>query len=231
MITKFNTYNESLKDKMVGPKITKDNVEDFARKYMLEYISYLNPINHHVMKNYVLKDIIQYLLENEYNFHYASTVMYTLTFTKEGHKPIVIEKYSTVDTIKKQIEENTINESLKGKLKGKSKQEILDALDYDPTITFKSVKNIAGGTWLQGSYVTTYNTLVKVFGKPIPLFDFDSNYEWLLIDNNGNIVKIYDRHVEFDAGVLKNIAIDWHIGGKNKKDANNVIGYIIQNTM
>ncbi len=123
-----------------------------------------------------------------------------------------------------------LTESLTDKMVGKSKDEILNNLNYDLNTTFKPSKAI-GGSWLQGEYNTTYNTLVKLFGNPIINNDLESNYEWVLVDNNGHKVRIYDRNPEFDFSEYRDKDYSWHIGGRDKQVANNLIGYIINNTM
>jgi hypothetical protein len=72
----------------------------------------------------------------------------------------------------------------------------------------------ATGTSLQGHIETTYDELVKVFGKPIYGPDADEDKttcEWCLWIE-GSLVTIYDwktRCTPFDT-------YSWHIGGKNQ---------------
>lgn len=76
------------------------------------------------------------------------------------------------------------------------------------------IKDInASGTHLQGTILTTYDKLVKVFGEP----DFLSKdgdkvtCEWDIQFSDGTIATIYDwKEYETPLHIY-----DWHIGGKS----------------
>ena len=87
----------------------------------------------------------------------------------------------------------------------------------------KSTSKSANGTSFHDSTVkATVNELIKVIGEPT--YEGNSgndkvNIEWVLEDDNGNVVTIYDyteyRKIGYDE------KIEWHIGGKNKDITDN----------
>jgi len=122
------------------------------------------------------------------------------------------------------------NESIRDKMSPKSEDEILISLNADPNVSYKNTHKSGVGTHLIGEYTTSYDVLVKLFGKPQLEDWIGNNFYWSLISNNGHIVTIYDNNSGLEADELKNQEYKWHIGGKDSQDANNLIGYIIKNT-
>ncbi len=80
---------------------------------------------------------------------------------------------------------------------------------------------------------TTLNDLIKVFGQPHDTdIDGKVNYEWDLQLEDGTIFTIYDWKEYRDFG--DNEDIDWHIGGKEKRDtikARLILEELIPNSM
>ena len=84
------------------------------------------------------------------------------------------------------------------------------------SITFENNPKISSnGTCLQGYIETTYDELVKVFGKPTELEgDGDKvTVEWILQFSDGTVATIYDWKLsETPMGVY-----NWHIGGRSQR--------------
>lgn len=99
---------------------------------------------------------------------------------------------------------------------GKFKNSLIDDTPGENRMTITKASN-ATGTSLQGHIETTYEELVKVFGKPNYGPDADEDKttcEWCLWIE-GSLVTIYDwktRCTPMDT-------YSWHIGGKNKEAA------------
>ena len=122
------------------------------------------------------------------------------------------------------------NESVRSLMTGKSKEEILKNLEYRD-VTFKSTSQSPAPSWLIGNVITTYDTLVELFGKP-KLDDPDdiyNHFEWYVKSSNDHSLMIYDRQYEEGYEKLKSIEYKWHIGGRDNKDANDLIAYIYKN--
>jgi hypothetical protein len=85
------------------------------------------------------------------------------------------------------------------------------------TITFENNPRVSiNGTCLQGYIETTYDELVKVFGKPTELGDYKITVEWILQFSDGTVASIYDWKLsETPMGVY-----NWHIGGKSQHAVN-----------
>ena len=117
-----------------------------------------------------------------------------------------------------------------------TKQDFIDNMS-NPNITFKGTTDFGGGSG-QGSIESSYDNLVKLFGEPMEGDDYKVSMEWSAIDNNGNIVSIYDwKSTNLyddelpDPSHLKGLeSFSWNIGAKNEQDAINLIGYIYKNT-
>ena len=79
---------------------------------------------------------------------------------------------------------------------------------------FKNSSTVsANGTCLQGYIETTYDQLVKVFGKPANLEGDKVTVEWSILFFDGTIATIYDWKLsETPMGVYR-----WHIGGKSQR--------------
>lgn len=74
----------------------------------------------------------------------------------------------------------------------------------------KQTEKLPAGTYLQGYARTTYSTLVKKLGHPT-WFDRDKNtVQWVLEDNNGNVVTVYD----YKQKTTPKGEYDWHLGGR-----------------
>jgi hypothetical protein len=87
----------------------------------------------------------------------------------------------------------------------------------------KSTSKSANGTSFHDSIVrASVNELIKVIGEPTYEDNTGKdkvNIEWVLEDDNGNVVTIYDykeyRKIGYDEKIV------WHIGGKNKDITDN----------
>lgn len=80
----------------------------------------------------------------------------------------------------------------------------------------KFVKNAdVNGTCLQGEVSTTYDNLVKFFGKPDHTESGDGKVtcEWCLQFEDGTVATIYDWKV----GYTPKFLYDWHIGGTSQR--------------
>jgi hypothetical protein len=87
----------------------------------------------------------------------------------------------------------------------------------------KSTSKEANGTSFHNSTVrASVNELIEVVGKPTYENNIGQdkvNIEWVLEDDNGNVITIYDwkeyRKIGYDEKIV------WHIGGKNKDITDN----------
>jgi hypothetical protein len=86
-----------------------------------------------------------------------------------------------------------------------------------------STSKNANGTSFHNSTVTaTVNDLIFIIGEPT--YDDNTgqdkvNIEWVLEDENGNVVTIYDWKEYRKIGMDEKIV--WHIGGMSKEITNN----------
>ena len=131
-----------------------------------------------------------------------------------------------------------IYEDIKDILKPKSEEEILASLPGRSDLIFKPTDKSADWTAYMGSFSASYKNLVKLFGKPNAITDeYKVSTEWVLEDNEGNIVTIYDWKMTdlYDEGLYsveefrKLDSYDWHIGGHKESDADNLISFIYLN--
>jgi hypothetical protein len=86
------------------------------------------------------------------------------------------------------------NESIRDKMKPKSKEDVLKVIGELPDMGYKKTeeKNF-GNSFGIGSVNTTYDKLVELFGEPDePKWSWKINYQWLLEDKDGNYISIYD---------------------------------------
>ena len=68
--------------------------------------------------------------------------------------------------------------------------------------------NKANGTHLQGHVITTYDTLVELFGKGLGSGD-KTTQEWVLEFSDGTVATIYDwKEYSTPMGLYR-----WHVGG------------------
>ena len=81
-------------------------------------------------------------------------------------------------------------------------------------IQFKNAPMDAiNGTCLQGYIETTYDELVKVFGKPTEFEGDKVTVEWTIQFSDGTVASIYDWKLsETPMGVYR-----WHIGGRSQR--------------
>jgi hypothetical protein len=97
----------------------------------------------------------------------------------------------------------------------------------------KSTNKEVNGTSFHNSTVrASVNELIKVIGEPTYVVNDGEdkvNIEWVLEDDNGNVITIYDwkeyRKIGYDE------KINWHIGGKNKDITDNAkeeIEYVLR---
>jgi hypothetical protein len=97
----------------------------------------------------------------------------------------------------------------------------------------KSTSKEANGTSFHSSTVrASVNELIKIIGEPTyedNTGEDKVNIEWVLEDDNGNVVTIYDwkeyRPLSYDE------KINWHIGGMEKNITDNVkeeIEYVLR---
>ena len=78
--------------------------------------------------------------------------------------------------------------------------------ENDPTVSIN-------GTCLQGYIETTYEELVKVFGKPTELEGDKVTREWILQFSYGTVATIYDwKQLETPMEYYP-----WHIGGMSQR--------------
>jgi len=123
------------------------------------------------------------------------------------------------------------NESIRDRMSPKSKEEILSSLDGDPNATFKKVNRDMLSSWMIGEINTTYDDLVKLFGKPKEDDWIGNNFIWVLKTNNNRLISIYDNNSGLDKDEMKDISYKWHIGGTVNQDANDLVAYIMKNTI
>jgi hypothetical protein len=97
----------------------------------------------------------------------------------------------------------------------------------------KSTNKEANGTSFHNSTVrASVNELIKVIGEPTYVVNDGEdkvNIEWVLENESGDVVTIYDwkeyRKIGYDE------KINWHIGGKNKDITDNAkeeIEYVLR---
>lgn len=87
-----------------------------------------------------------------------------------------------------------------------------------------------GETWLQGYCPpsTTYEDLVKLFGKPTTVDGYKTDAEWIIEFEDGTIATIYNyktgKNYCGDEGleVEDMSGNDWHIGGSNSKSVDRI---------
>lgn len=97
-----------------------------------------------------------------------------------------------------------------------------------------STKN-AGGTSLQGLVTTSYSKLVEIFGEPQESDGYKVSSEWVVEDDNGNVLTIYD-YKETSLYDSNNPSVEefrelpeceWHIGGNNPSLADELEQFIL----
>ena len=123
------------------------------------------------------------------------------------------------------------NESIRDRMKPKSKEEILSSLDGDPNATFKKVNRDMLSSWLIGEIVTTYDDIVMLFGKPRNDNWIGNNFTWVFKSNNNRLVSIYDSNTGLNKDEMREGLHKWHIGGTVDQDAKDLISYIMKNTI
>jgi len=220
----LKSYNESIRDKMT-PK-TKTDILNLSDSSKRDFVWYFYKSNFNDKEKF-LSFIKLYLGISTYNRIKKITDRWIQPHTLI-HK--ILNKNELDKIINLSYFKNKINESIRDKMTPKSEEEILRDLNADPNVSYKKSRNSMVGTYLIGEYDTTYDTLVKLFGKPKKEDWIGNNFLWNLSTNKGHHVTIYDNNSGLDADELKEKTYRWHIGGKDPQDANNLIGYIIRNS-
>jgi len=132
-----------------------------------------------------------------------------------------------------------VYESLRDFLKPKSTDEIVSSLNAKTDLIFKISNKSPIGTSLQGMIPINYNKLVDLFGLPNSKGDdYKVSTEWILEDNLGRIVTIYDyKETNLYSSELPTVSkfrklniYDWHIGANDKQTANDLIAFILLNS-
>jgi hypothetical protein len=132
-----------------------------------------------------------------------------------------------------------VTESIRDLMKGKSKEEMMDAPGRNDAI-FKRSKKSIGGTFLCGYVDVSYDDLVKLFGEPEicafggdPIFDDEDeivdNIEWDLIDDLGHVTSVYALDLyeyNFTKNNIGEINYKFHIGANDKSIADDLIKFI-----
>jgi hypothetical protein len=118
----------------------------------------------------------------------------------------------------------------------KSEEEILAALPGRTDINFKPTDKFPEGTSFHNTTISTsYKNLVKLFGKPnSPGDEYKVSSEWILEDDNGYLVTIYDwketnLYDSSNPSVKKFRELDsysWHIGGTRIEDEENLQAFV-----
>jgi len=256
--------NESLRDKMIPKsdeeikKITDDKIKNMVNLIDLyndvdEYIKNLNNVNVIVsdieydnFDKYVFFKI--FIIDNNSSFtdsEYGQTILKIKCYNNDSGmflslKPIYTSSWVNINIstdfskVKRELNKYiTHNESLRDKMTPKSKEEILSKLEFH-NVTFEPTRITPAPSWLIGEITTTYDALVKVFGKPTNEDldeDSENHFEWCVKSSDGHVCNIYDRHYGEGYEKLMKIEYKWHIGGRDTKDANNLIAFIIKNTI
>jgi len=132
---------------------------------------------------------------------------------------------------------NQYNESIRDEMKPKSKEDVLATIGDMSNVKYKPTKevNLNNSSGIDTVDVS-YDKLVELFGKPDhPDWSWKTNFQWLLEDENGNFLRIYDwkalEHDMDDEDVKNSDSFKWMIGGFDKKDAKKLKNYILYNTL
>lgn len=131
-----------------------------------------------------------------------------------------------------------VTESVRELMKGKSKEELIDAPGRNNAI-FKRTKKSIGGIWLCGYVDVSYDDLVSLFGEPEifefsgdPIFDNEEivdSIRWDLIDDIGHTASVYALDLyeyNFTKDNISDIDYKFHIGANDKSIADDLIKYI-----
>lgn len=93
---------------------------------------------------------------------------------------------------------------------------------------FKVNNNLSsGGTGLRGYIEASYKDLVKILGEPSGFDDYKISTHWTLMDDNDNIVTLYDyKKTNLYGDTLPSVedfreqgTYEWHIGAKSPMTA------------
>lgn len=138
---------------------------------------------------------------------------------------------------------SNINEGAMDFLKPKSKENILKELPGNPNIKFKRTNKIIYDSSNYGigklSFPITYDELVKLFGEPeeteypnlLSAINSKTHFRWVLESDDKEILIIYDYCSNKTKNELKTQSYEWKIRGNSKEDFNNLIAYIVKNTI
>ena len=237
------TFNESIRDKMT-PKSKEDIRISIKNKLDIngDYIEVKIPEPKELKKIRSLLNLSdKYNLDikdyKDNNILICGDIIGVFFFIEFYLNYTLINKTNSktffIKYILNNIVKNTLNESIRDKMIPKTKEEILSNLDYK-NVTFKPTTKSSGSGWLIGEIITSYDNLVKLFGKPIyrNLEPYEeTHFIWSVESNDGKILEIYDRHYNGRYEKLMEIEYKWHIGGRDNKDANDLIAYIYKNTI
>ena len=237
------TFNESIRDKMT-PKSKEDIRISIKNKLDIngDYIEVKIPEPKELKKIRSLLNLSdKYNLDikdyKDNNILICGDIIGVFFFIEFYLNYTLINKTNSktffIKYILNNIVKNTLNESIRDKMIPKTKDEILSNLDYKNVI-FKSTPKTSAPSWYIGNVITTYDNLIKLFGKPKyetgEEFS-ESHFEWDVESDDGKVLNIYDRHYDGSHEKLMEIEYKWHIGGRDNKDANDLIAYIYKNTI
>ena len=121
-----------------------------------------------------------------------------------------------------------VNESVRDAMKPKSKEEIMNSLDGNPTVKFRrSKKTGTSGTFLIGEIDMNYYDIVNLFGEPDEDEYIGNNFYWVLESSDNHLVTIYDNNSDLEFyELMEEPNYPWHIGGNNKEDYKDLLYYI-----
>lgn len=91
--------------------------------------------------------------------------------------------------------------------------------------------SLASGTCLQGRVLTSYDKLVKAFGKPGPGDEYKTDAEWVVRFEDGEIATVYNwkngkSYCGPNGYEIEDIP-EWNIGGKSRR-AVSLIKFVLQ---
>lgn len=97
-------------------------------------------------------------------------------------------------------------------------------MKYQPQNDFRLIS----GTCMQGEMIISYDSLVHLFGTPLPGDDYKTQAEWVIQFEDGTVATIYDWkvgacYVGDDEGIQAEDVLNWHIGGKDRHAYNLVV--------
>jgi len=218
---------------------TDEEIKDGLEKAMMNITIFMNGYKGEIKSKF--PEIYLYLYKHGYSYSNRDSIgnLWFKHHTKGpysgGHSSV--NGYSSLeDTIEYVERMEKLNEGIRDKMTPKSKEEVLKSLNANPDREFKTSK-ISGSGFLIGTFYTTYDNLVELFGRPKELDeDYDEEaaetlFYWDVISDDGHILGIYDRHSGFTKEELMNKEYGWHIRGRIEQDAKDLSYFIYKNTL